>query len=306
MELEARNGDENEFPPALIAACVLGAILFLVASISILYWWLSRNRALNFRWARGKPTELDSEYPFSSSEAAVHPTSSTSASANNILAATRPPGTGSDEIFAMRPVGLALKLGVATPFGTVTPTSGSQNSVWASRNPSHTPRPRRHSSTERRKNGDSNTSGSKASASTSNSHGNKRRPSSRPRAFSRHQNESNGGGTTTGSSVAGTQTVSSISFAPATERQMELDERIEEMKGKLALFQRNAPSIGVKPVGSGSISIAKMTHDHRVMKWKRRIEKLTELKESEWALGLTDKLPPGLYEGKGSDDLVQP
>ncbi|KAL0063650.1 hypothetical protein AAF712_009448 [Marasmius tenuissimus] len=85
---------------------------------------------------------------------------------------------------------------------------------------------------------------------------------------------------------------------------MELAERIEEMQGKLALFQRNAPSVDIKLAGSGSISIAKMTHDHRVLKWQKRIEKLTQLKESDWALGLTDELPPGLYQGKESDDLT--
>ncbi|KAK1219339.1 hypothetical protein PQX77_017960 [Marasmius sp. AFHP31] len=282
--------DGNEVPPALIIACVLGAILFLVTSISLIYWWLSRTG----RWPR-KPMDPESEYPFSSPEAVAHPTSSMSASASTTLAGIRSPESESDEIFAMRPVGLD----VATPSSrTIAPASGSQNRVWDNRNPYYTSRPQKSSRTGRRKHDyTSSASESRASASTSNSHGSKRRAP-------RRRDDSNCGDTTVSSSAAGTQTVSSISFAPATERQMELAERIEEMQGKLALFQRNAPSVDIKLAGSGSISIAKMTHDHRVLKWQKRIEKLIHLKDSDWALGLTDELPPGLLQGKESDDLT--
>ncbi|KAL0573566.1 hypothetical protein V5O48_007526 [Marasmius crinis-equi] len=261
---------KDDVPTSTIVAAVLGALLFLISSVAILYWWLSRNR-----WAGKRPA-----YPFANaSEAASHPSST-------MLAGGRPPE--SDEIFSMRPVGLDLP---AAP--SVAPSESKNSvhtgSVWESRSPYSTPR--NYSPAGRRSRGSA--SGSKASSSKSyNSKGRSRG----------HRSDRDDGG---GSSAAGTQTVSSISFAPATERQMEIDELIEEMKGKLALFQRTAPTMRIRPGSAGSngtVSLAKMTHDYRVLQWKSRIEKLTELKNSEWALELTDVVPPGLgLDSKGAE-----
>ncbi|KAF9254777.1 hypothetical protein L218DRAFT_967923 [Marasmius fiardii PR-910] len=162
--------------------------------------------------------------------------------------------------------------------------SGSKNvgSVWETRNPFYCA-PRNPSQTSSgKKSGTSQ--GSKKSSSSS----------SRTRSV-----RVAGGGSSVGTgSVAGTQTVSSISFAHATERQMELDERIAKFNEKLGIMQKSpAPHvIGGNLPGVGSLSLAKMTHDHQIMNLKGRIEKLARLKESDWALGLTDVLPPGLYE----------
>lgn len=79
---------------------------------------------------------------------------------------------------------------------------------------------------------------------------------------------------------------------------MEIQERIEELEGKLKLMQRTR----IQDAPAGSTTVAKMTHDYRVLKWRSRIEKLAELKDSDWALGKTDTLPPGLYEGDGQPE----
>ncbi|KAF5344617.1 hypothetical protein D9758_013908 [Tetrapyrgos nigripes] len=97
--------------------------------------------------------------------------------------------------------------------------------------------------------------------------------------------------------------VSSIRFSPNTERQMEIDEKIQELQSKLSLVHRTIRSGngGVsREAKTGSVTLANMTHDYRVWKWKRQIEKLKALKESDWAYGKTDVKPAGLYKYDGT------
>jgi hypothetical protein len=101
-------------------------------------------------------------------------------------------------------------------------------------------------------------------------------------------------GVVSGTSVSnGTDTsLSSMRFAAKTERQMEIEERIEELKGKLALLQRSIQA----PVGrQDSRMLINMRHNMRIGKWRNQIEKLQELTGSDWALGRTDIIPRGLY-----------
>lgn len=91
----------------------------------------------------------------------------------------------------------------------------------------------------------------------------------------------------------GTETsLSSMHFSAKTERQMEIQERIEELNGKLALLQR---SIRVPEGRKDSRTLINMTHNMRIGKWRNQIEKLQELMGSDWALGRTDVVPKGLY-----------
>jgi len=105
--------------------------------------------------------------------------------------------------------------------------------------------------------------------------------------------------TTQGTNVSnGTDTsLSSIRFAAKTERQMEIEERIEELKGKLALLQRAIPTPGPRP---DSRTLTTMTHNMRIGRWQNRIVKLQELMTSDWALGRTDVRPKGLYAPESS------
>ncbi|KAJ3853076.1 hypothetical protein EV368DRAFT_64372 [Lentinula lateritia] len=99
-----------------------------------------------------------------------------------------------------------------------------------------------------------------------------------------------GGGTDVSN---GTETsLSSMHFSAKTERQMEIQERIEELNGKLALLQR---SIRVPEGRKDSRTLINMTHNMRIGKWRNQIEKLQELMGSDWALGRTDVIPKGLY-----------
>ncbi|KAJ3868934.1 hypothetical protein EV359DRAFT_77234 [Lentinula novae-zelandiae] len=99
-----------------------------------------------------------------------------------------------------------------------------------------------------------------------------------------------GGGTDVSN---GTETsLSSMHFSAKTERQMEIQERIEELNGKLALLQR---SIRVPEGRKDSRTLINMTHNMRIGKWRNQIEKLQELMGSDWALGRTDVVPKGLY-----------
>ncbi|THU93368.1 hypothetical protein K435DRAFT_779890 [Dendrothele bispora CBS 962.96] len=101
--------------------------------------------------------------------------------------------------------------------------------------------------------------------------------------------------------------VSSIKFSPNTERQMEIDERIQELQGKLALLQRtisNGNGLG-REGKTGSVTLANMTHDYRVWKWKKQIDRLKALKDSDWAWGKTDVVPPGLYKYDGTSTFNQ-
>ncbi|KAK7052929.1 hypothetical protein VNI00_004249 [Paramarasmius palmivorus] len=93
------------------------------------------------------------------------------------------------------------------------------------------------------------------------------------------------------------QSISSIVFAQLTERQMEVQERIDELQGKLSLLMKTLPKSGS---GTGS-TFGKMTHDYRLLQWKNRIAELEGFKESDWALGRTDIVPKGLYVGAFSD-----
>ncbi|KIK68428.1 hypothetical protein GYMLUDRAFT_54068 [Collybiopsis luxurians FD-317 M1] len=106
----------------------------------------------------------------------------------------------------------------------------------------------------------------------------------------------------TGSSTVvsnGTSTsLSSMRFSPKTERQMEIEERIEELKGKLPLLQQSTPTSVGRP---DSRTLTDMTHHVRVLKWRNQIDKLQELMTSEWALGRTDIVPKGLY---GHESIV--
>jgi len=107
--------------------------------------------------------------------------------------------------------------------------------------------------------------------------------------------------TVTGASSSTTE-VSSIRFCPNTERQMEIEDRIQELQGKLALFQRtvgNGSGMG-RDAKTGSVTLANMTHDYRIWRWKKQIEKLNSYKDSNWALGKTDVIPSGLYKFDGT------
>jgi hypothetical protein len=73
---------------------------------------------------------------------------------------------------------------------------------------------------------------------------------------------------------------------------MEIEERIEELKGKLALLQR---TIRVPEGRPDSRTLTNLTHNMRLVKWRQQIETLQDLMGSDWALGRTDIIPMGLH-----------
>ncbi|KAJ4490132.1 hypothetical protein J3R30DRAFT_36771 [Lentinula aciculospora] len=97
----------------------------------------------------------------------------------------------------------------------------------------------------------------------------------------------------------GTNTsLSSMHFSPKTERQMEIEERIEELNGKLVLLQRSIRNPGGRP---DSRTLINMTYNMRIGKWRNQIAKLEELMGSDWALGRTDVIPKTLH---GPESIV--
>ncbi|KAE9402760.1 hypothetical protein BT96DRAFT_1085953 [Gymnopus androsaceus JB14] len=118
-------------------------------------------------------------------------------------------------------------------------------------------------------------------------------PRAPPKAFVKKSSHLAGGGSAASN---GTEiSLSSMSFSPKTERQMEIEERIEELQGKLALLQRTIRVPGGRP---DSRTLINMTHNMRIGKWRNQIETLQELMGSDWALGRTDVIPKGLYTPK--------
>ncbi|ESK85592.1 hypothetical protein Moror_10006 [Moniliophthora roreri MCA 2997] len=230
--IKRESTDENL--STIIIGVVLGAFIFLIASIGIVWYYLAKWR---LRPAAGQsyPFTITGNTAFSSTDAELRPMRVTKAES------------------------------------TSAPTTPEEHtvSVWETRNPYVTP---------------SRKKGSKVGTSVSDpsTTGSKRSKRSTPRMRSASVTE---------------QTVSSIAFAPLTERQMEIDERIKEMNGKLCLFLKDVPKSGP---GASNL-VGKMTHDHRVLQWKNRIAQLEELKESDWALGKTDVVPKGLYMGSFSE-----
>lgn len=99
------------------------------------------------------------------------------------------------------------------------------------------------------------------------------------------------GGTTVISNGTDTS-LSSMQFSANTERQIEIDARIEELNGKLSLLQKSFRMPDGRP---DSRTLVNMTHNMRIGKWRNQIERLQELKSSDWALGRTDVVPKGLY-----------
>lgn len=75
-----------------------------------------------------------------------------------------------------------------------------------------------------------------------------------------------------------------MQFNPLTGRQIELEERIYEMECKVAVLQHD-----IRTASGPSLQ-------EETMLWKLRgqVEDLIKLKQSPWALGLTDEEPPGL------------
>ncbi|KAJ3985853.1 hypothetical protein F5890DRAFT_1089870 [Lentinula detonsa] len=116
-------------------------------------------------------------------------------------------------------------------------------------------------------------------------------PRSPPKAFAKNTSSSRVAGGTEVSNHTETS-LSSMHFSPKTERQMEIEERIEELRAKLALLQR---SIRVPGGRQDSRTLINMTHNMRIGKWRNQIEKLQEHMSSDWALGRTDVIPKGLY-----------
>ncbi|KAJ3715147.1 hypothetical protein C8R42DRAFT_232463 [Lentinula raphanica] len=115
-------------------------------------------------------------------------------------------------------------------------------------------------------------------------------PRAPPRAFVKNSSPSRAAGGTEVSNHTETS-LSSMRFSQKTERQMELEERIQELTGKLDLLQK---TIRVPETRPNSRTLINMTHNMRIGKWRGQIEKLQELMGSEWALGRTDVIPKGL------------
>ncbi|KAJ3992897.1 hypothetical protein F5050DRAFT_840834 [Lentinula boryana] len=116
-------------------------------------------------------------------------------------------------------------------------------------------------------------------------------PRSPPKAFAKNTSSSRAAGGTEVSNHTETS-LSSMHFSPKTERQMEIEERIEELQGKLALLQQ---SIRTPRGRQDSRTLINMTHNMRIGKWRNQIEKLQEHMGSDWALERTDVIPKGLY-----------
>ncbi|KAF5392500.1 hypothetical protein D9757_002163 [Collybiopsis confluens] len=119
-----------------------------------------------------------------------------------------------------------------------------------------------------------------------------------PPAAAKKKSSSSARGATTVVSNGTDTSLSSMQFSAKTERQMEIDERIEELQGKLFLLQKNSRNSDGRP---DSRTLANMTHNMRLGKFRNQIERLQELKGSDWALGRTDVAPKGLY---GPESIV--
>lgn len=76
---------------------------------------------------------------------------------------------------------------------------------------------------------------------------------------------------------------SSIQFSSQTERQMDLDDKIEELQERIEQLESS-------PDGD-----TRSGDDLRVWKLKGQVEQLASLKGSPWALGLTNETPAGFH-----------
>lgn len=80
-------------------------------------------------------------------------------------------------------------------------------------------------------------------------------------------------------------------FAPLTDRQMELVQMIQDLQAEL---------IGLNRLEENSRASSTFTlpgeNDLRMVKLTGRIERLEKLKSSRWALGLTDDVPPEYFQ----------
>ncbi|KAJ7590220.1 hypothetical protein C8J56DRAFT_937126 [Mycena floridula] len=79
---------------------------------------------------------------------------------------------------------------------------------------------------------------------------------------------------------------------PQTDRQVELDNTIGELKQDLVALRRGAA------LSRESLAFSSSSEDHNLTaaKIKGQIERLTKLKKSDWALGFTDDVPRELYQ----------
>ncbi|KAG7096100.1 hypothetical protein E1B28_006776 [Marasmius oreades] len=258
-ENEHAVGDENVLFPkrALFRRSEPPKALIIGCVLGAIFVLVTSVSLLYWYLSRTRWSRKPSPYPFTSPEAVSYPSSSTGT-------VSTPPRS---EIYRMKRVVVPTSTIPTVPVNA----SGSKKvvgSVWETRNPLYCAPQKNPPSSSGTKSSTSHASKSSSSRARSGRIG----------------------------SVAATQTVSSISFAHDTERQMELDERIEKLNESLFSLQRTAPGASAGTFPRASMTIAKMTYDHQVMSLKGIKEKLENLKESEWALGLTDELPPGLYE----------
>jgi len=84
---------------------------------------------------------------------------------------------------------------------------------------------------------------------------------------------------------------STIRFTPLTDRQMELENMIQDLQADLTGLQR------IEESSRESLALSLPgEHDLRVVKIRGQIERLTKLGRSDWALGLTDDVPRELYQ----------